>query len=172
MLRPVGLALVLALMALSASACGGSRRGSIGCGAVRPITASRLPGAMGDGIALGPLQLGVYSFRTGYPTKVLIGAVRRLQRPLTIRGRRCSDGRRLRFFYGSGQLEFRGPGPPYAISALERAGQPSAHLKGLIGLHDFFTGYFLFPAAGKYKVRLYAGSSLLDSAVIDTAEGR
>jgi hypothetical protein len=128
---------------------------------------------MGDGIALGPLQLDLYPFRAGYPDKVLIGAVGRLHRPLTIRGRRCSDGRRLRFFYArnpNGQLEIRAPGPPYAISVLERSGQAFAYLKPYPGGQNFFTGYFLFPAAGGYRVKLYAGTSSLDTAVISTAE--
>jgi hypothetical protein len=128
---------------------------------------------MGDGIALGPLQLDVYPFRAGYPDKVLIGAVRRLHGPLTIRGQGCSDGRPLRFFYArslNGQLDIRGPGPPYAISLLERAGQASAYLKPYSGGQNFFTGYFLFPRAGKYRVKLYAGASRLDDAVISTAE--
>lgn len=38
------------------------------------------------------------------------------------------------------------------------------------GSHEFFTGYFLFPTAGKYRVKLYAGTISLDSAVISTAE--
>jgi hypothetical protein len=128
---------------------------------------------MGDGIALGPLQLDVYPFRAGYPDKVLIGAVGRLHRALTIRGRRCSDGRRLRFFYArnpSGQLEIRAPGPPYAISVLERAGQPSAYLKPYPGTQNFFTGYFLFPTAGRYRVKLYSGTRNLDTAVISIGE--
>jgi hypothetical protein len=127
---------------------------------------------MGDGIALGPLQLDVYPFRPGYPDKVLIGAVGRLHGPLMIRGRRCSDGIQLRFFYArnSGQLNIRAPGPPYAISVLERAGQASAYLKPYPGAQNFFTGYFLFPTAGRYRVKLYSGTSSLDTAVISTAE--
>jgi hypothetical protein len=128
---------------------------------------------MGDGIALGPLQLDLYPFRAGDPNKVLIGAVRRLHGPLTIRGRRCSDGRQLRFFYArtpKGRLDIHAPGPPYATSVLERAGQAYAYLKPYSGGQNFFTGYFLFPTAGKYRVKLYAGASRLDTAVISTAE--
>lgn len=128
---------------------------------------------MGDGVALGPLQLDIYPFRVGDPNKVLIGAVTHLRGPLTIRGRRCSDGRRLRFFYPrnpEGQLDIRAPGPPYAISVLERAGQASAYLNPYPGTQDFFTGYFLFPTAGKYLVKLYLGNSTLDAAVISTDE--
>lgn len=87
---------------------------------------------MGDGVAFGQLQLDIYPFRAGYPTKVLIGAVRRPNEPLSIRGQRCSDGRRLRFFYArnpAGQLDIRAPGPPYRASVLERAGQAFALLK-------------------------------------------
>ena len=128
---------------------------------------------MGDGVAFGQLQLDIYPFRAGYPTKVLIGAVRRPNEPLSIRGQRCSDGRRLRFFYArnpAGQLNIRAPGPPYRASVLERAGQAFALLKPYPGSHEFFTGYFLFPTAGKYRVKLYAGTISLDSAVISTAE--
>lgn len=126
---------------------------------------------MRDGVALGPLQLGIYPFRAGYPTKVLIGVVRRLRGPLTIRGRRCGDGRRLRFSYGNSALDIHAPGPPYAISVLEHAGQASAYLKEpQPGARDFFTGYFLFPTPGKYEVKLYAGRSNQETAVISTAE--
>jgi hypothetical protein len=126
---------------------------------------------MGDGVAFGPLQLRIGGFVAGYPTKVLIGPVRPLRRPLTIRGRRCSDGRRLRFFYANSQLEIHASGPPYRVSVLEQAGQASAYLKEpRDGARDSFTGYFLFPTAGRYEVKLYAGTSKIDTAVISTDE--
>jgi hypothetical protein len=169
--RVVGIAAVSTLLALATTACGGHGRASLACGPVRPVTPTRDP-AMAGGIALGPLQLDLNPFRQGYPLKVLIGAARPLRRPLTIRGRRCTDGVPLRFYYehgtsvGIAALIARKHSP----AVVERAGQAQAYLKPYPGSHDFWPGAFLFPTAGKYLVKLYAGGSLLDTAVISTAE--
>jgi hypothetical protein len=169
--RLVGIAAISTLAALAATGCGGHGRTSLACGHLRPVTPTRDP-AMAGGIALGPLQLDLYPFRQGYPLKVLIGAARPLRAPLTIRGWRCGDAVPLRFYYVHGSavgiagLIARKHSP----AVLEKAGQAQAYLKPYPGSHDFWPGSFLFPTAGTYEVKLYSGGSLLDTAVISTAE--
>jgi hypothetical protein len=169
----VGILGVSTLLALTATACGGHGRVPLACGPVRAVTPTRDP-AIGDGIALGPLQLDLYPFRPGYPLKVLIGSARPPRTPVTIRGWRCSDGTPLRFWYGGTEaaLGLRLSGRRYPAAVLERAGRADAYLKpssSQPGGREW-PGYFLFPTAGRYEVKLYAGSSLLDTAVIGTAE--
>jgi len=102
-----------------------------------------------------------------YPTKVLIGVQRPLRAPITLRGRRCSDDRRLRFWYhppGSGLPEASSPEDLERMGdvvAMLTAGEPPITVPGL-----GYPGYMLFSGPGKWKVSARRGGRLLGTAII------
>ncbi len=46
---------------------------------------------------IGPLSFHPYRYAAGYPTKVILHAVRDQTQTIVLRGSRCGDGRPLRF---------------------------------------------------------------------------
>ena len=145
----------------------------------RPIRLKHVSPAVGAGAQAGPIWFipGVTSPRAIiqllprypeelYPTKVLIFMRRPLRAPITLRGRRCSDGKALRFWYRAEAGESPGAG---SSSQLEQAGDLVAQLKAgeppitqpALG----YPGYILFSAPGKWKVSARQGDRLLGSVV-------
>jgi len=101
-----------------------------------------------------------------YPTKVLIFVRRPLRAPITLRGRRCSDGRALRFWYRADDGEPPGAG---SSSQLEQAGDLVAQLhpgeppitQPALG----YPGYVLFSAPGRWKVSARQNGRLVGTVV-------
>ena len=104
-----------------------------------------------------------------YPTKVLIGVHRPLRAPITLRGRRCSDDRPLRFFYrNTGDTrDLPDAGPASELEhmgdrvATLAAGEPPITVPGL-----GYPGYMLFSGPGNWKVSVRRGRRLLGTAII------
>ncbi len=139
--------------------------------------------AVGPAVRAGPLSLVVGSAARSRaveelgpdypalvsPTKVLIHVRRPLRAPITLRGRRCSDGRPLRFFYRNvGDLrDLPQAGPAVDLQrmgdrvAALAAGEPPITVPGL-----GFPGYMLFSGPGKWKVSVRRGRRLLGTATI------
>lgn len=124
------------------------------------------------------MQVDLLPFLPGRPLKTYVGTVKQLVTPLILRGWRCGDGFPMRFFFGN-ELHIDGVQPQdtpdsrrFSVASLERAGHPSAYFKPYPGnKHVNYGGYFIFPTAGKYLLRLYARNSEIASVVIDTSEG-
>ena len=105
------------------------------------------------------------------PTKVLIHVQRPLRAAVTLRGRRCSDSRPLRFFYqNAGDLRDLPKAAPAA--ALQSMGDRVATLAAgeppIIAPALGYGGYMLFSGPGKWKVSVYRGRRLLGTAIIRT----
>jgi hypothetical protein len=124
---------------------------------------------------LGPLRIPTFSsdshaevhLKPGYPTKVLLLPTRWWAGTIILRGSRPSDGRALRFSYGSDPL----PPPPFSQEDFERAGTAAAHLRPpprplpKVGTWGY-TGYMLFPDEGNWRIRAYRNGRLLDTIVV------
>jgi len=147
------------------------RRTAPACG--RPTRLKHVSPAVGAGARAGPIWFipGVTSTRAIiqllprypeelYPTKVLIF----VRRPL--RGRRCSDGKALRFWYRADDGEPPGAG---SSSQLEQVGDLVAELQAgeppitqpALG----YPGYILFSAPGKWKVSAWQNGRLVGTVV-------
>jgi hypothetical protein len=165
----LGILIVTAGRSSAALVCGEPSR-------VRPVSP-----AVGPAARVGPLWFvvppgprAVVQLLPDYPalvspTKVLIYVQRPLRAPIRLRGRRCSDGRPLRFFYrNAGDLRDLPQAGPAAD--LERVGDRVATLAAgepptvvpALG----YPGYMLFSAPGKWKVSVHRGRRLLGSAII------
>jgi len=153
------------------------RRTAPACG--RPTRLKHVSPAVGAAARAGPIWFipGVTSTRAIiqllprypeelYPTKVLIFVRRLLRAPVTLRGRRCLDGKALRFWYraeageppgagSSGQLEQEGD-----LVAQLHAGEPPITQPAL-----GYPGYMLFSAPGKWKVSAWQNGRLVGTVV-------
>lgn len=168
-----GAALLLGLLFVGA----GRPTAAVVCG--KPSRLRQVSREVGPAARAGPLSLvtgaagprAVVELAPDYPalvnpTKVLIHVRRPLRAAITLRGRRCSDGRRLRFWYrGAGDLPVAGP-----PSELERmgdlvatlaAGEPPVTVPAL-----GYPGYMLFSGPGSWKVSVRRGRRLLGTAII------
>lgn len=155
----------------------------IACGDPTPLVSSESIGERGSTAwaVAGPLRFAVYGlhgFRPGVPTKVPIAVEKPLERNVTLKGWRCSDGRPLRFWYERGGLPFP---VQYArddagnltmvpdVRAIETAGDPIATLEAPrfpgSGINAY-GGYFLFTTPGKWKVSAFQGDQLLASVIL------
>lgn len=144
----------------------------IACGDPTPLVSSESigqPAAYSTAWAVaGPLRFAVYGlqgFRPGTLTKVPIVVEKPLERNVTLKGWRCSDGRPLRFWYGRSGLPFD---PVPDVRALETAGDPIATLeaRGPGSGINAYGGYFLFTTPGKWKVSAFLGDQLLAAVVL------
>lgn len=147
------------------------------CG--RPSRLKQVSPAVGLGARAGPIRFvpGVSSRRAivqlgpsypeeVYPTKVLIYVPTPLAAPVTLKGRHCSDGKRLRFWYRVGDGDAPGPG---SSGELEQAGDLAAKLQTgdppithpALG----YPGYILFSSPGKWKVFVRQNGRLVGSVV-------
>ena len=156
----------------------------IACGDPTPLVSSESigqPAADSTAWAVaGPLRFAVYGlhgFRPGTPTKVPIVVEKPLERNVTLKGWRCSDGRPLRFWYERSGLPFP---VQYAydaagnlmmvpdVRAMETAGDPIATLEahGPASGINGYGGYFLFTTPGKWKVSAFLGDQLLAAVVL------
>src|SRR4051812_10867900 len=129
-------------------------------------TACSSPTQLGPaGAVLGPLRIRMFEggdqaqdqFKPGYPSKVLLGPRRRWVGGLSLRGRRCSDGRPLRFAYD--ETAFPLPPPPLSQEDFARAGTLVARLAPpprhwpLSGFG--YAGYMLFSDEGVWRVSAF-----------------
>src|SRR5262249_55211106 len=135
------------------------------CG--KPSRVRSVSPAVGPAARAGPLRFvvppgprAVVELAPDYPalvspTKILIYVERPLRAPVPPRGRRCSDGRPLRFF-SRNPGDPRAPPPAGSAADLERTGDRVATLAAgepptvvpALG----YPGYMLFSAPGKWKV--------------------
>jgi hypothetical protein len=137
-------------------------------------------GAMVPGVRLGPLLVSTGTWHGDQVARVpwsraedlpkfLIAPLDRLERPLTVTGVRCEDGRSLRFAAGR----------PWSLGAkltreeIERRTNPStvidASLPPDIQVADEVTygGYFIFTASGRWRIEARDGERVVASAIID-----
>jgi hypothetical protein len=143
-------------------------------------------GRIVPGVRLGPLLLSTgmwngeqvgrvpWSRPEDLP-KFLIARVDRFEQPLTLTGRRCEDGRGLRFatgvpwqFDANLTLEeiARRTNPSIAIDA-----SPPAEVQQ-IGEVLPFGGYFIFTAPGRWRIEAHDGERVVASAIIEVFVGR
>jgi hypothetical protein len=109
------------------------------------------------------LWLGVYPFRSGYPTKTVVKAQRAIKKAIVVRGWSCADGSSLRFWYREG-LPFRDP--PATEAELRRTGSlratfgpwPKGATRG---------GYLMFWRTGLWKVVAYDNGRVVGRAVVE-----
>ena len=153
------------------------RRTALACG--RPTRLKHVSPAVGAGARAGPIWFipGAASARAIiqllprypdelYPTKVLIFVRQPLRAPITLRGRRCSDGKALRFWYRAEDGEPPGAG---SSTQLEQTGDLVAQLQAgeppitqpALG----YPGYMLFFAPGKWKVSARQNGRLVGTVV-------
>jgi hypothetical protein len=120
---------------------------------------------------VGPIRLGFYhdpltgklEFKLGYPTKVVIFARRRVPAAVTLRGRRCSDGRPLRFWYGRDAQPF--PALPVSEEALAARGDLVLRVPRMPrGANT--GGYMLFSSAGDWKLTVRQRSRVLGTVIV------
>lgn len=110
----------------------------------------------------GPYSFHPYPYVPGYPTKVLIHAVRAQRGPISLRGLRCSDGHPLRFWYDRGSLPEQ---PPMTAQEMQTAGDAVATLEPIPKGTDH-TGYMLFSSPGEWVIRVSAGGSSLGNLAV------
>ncbi len=122
---------------------------AIACSAPAPIVAAPAATGLADGVELADLFLTASwrsggDFQLGYPTKVAIHA----SGATTLAGRRCADGRPLRFWYREGTPPLGAL--PAPISKLETTGDLLAQFQPDSSAAESYTGYILFPSGGDY----------------------
>ena len=141
----------------------GSAR-TVQCGGPTPIDRSA---PIGRARPLGNvLWLGVYPFTSGYTTKVLVMAQRRIGK-ISIRGWNCANGARLRFWYRDGGPPTVGPSPAATI-------RKTGTLRTSFGPWDAATargGYFMFWRPGLWKIVAYRGQRRVATATVVAAVG-
>lgn len=101
-----------------------------------------------------------------YPHKVLIYVPTPLATPVTLKGRRCSDGKPLRFWYRAGVGDLPGAG---SATELRQTGDLVAELQAgeppithpALG----YPGYILFSSSGKWKVFVRQNGRLVGTVV-------
>jgi hypothetical protein len=140
----------------------------IACGEPAPVVAAPAGTGLADSIALGDLFLTASwrsggDFQLGYPTKVAIHATD----TTNLTGRRCADGRQLRFWYREGSPPLGEL--PAPISKLETTGDIVAQLAADATPNESHTGYILFPSAGDYALMAGRAGGLQLEAVVRVA---
>ena len=166
MTRVSVLGLALALMPAGIQAGAPTSAGS-SCGSPTAIDRSA---PIGRAVPLGGLVwLGVYPYADGYPTKVVVLAQRDLHRAIVVTGRRCADGKPLRFWY------HKEPALPFAhvpVSSdkLRRTGTLSARF-GPRPARAMTGGYFQFWAAGRWKIVAHQDRRVVATAIVVVATG-
>lgn len=131
------------------------------------------------GAPLGPLLVRNFrdgattavigEYTPGYATKVVVVAAKPFDKPLTLRGRRCSDGIALRFAW-TYPFAFNSTPAPSAIFAA--AGEDAPVIEPLTTLP--VTGvmspqsppYFLFASSGKWLLEVSDGGNVVGRAVV------
>jgi hypothetical protein len=155
---------VAALVLLSGATAARSS-GGISCGSATPVDPSA---PLGRAIPLAHVVwLAVYPFNPGYPTKTIVMAQRRIQRPVVIRGWNCTSGSPLRFWYRiQGGLPF--VRVPTTVANLRRTGSLSVTL-GPWPARAMWGGYFMFWRSGLWKVVAYQDGRKIGTAIVRAA---
>lgn len=125
-------------------------------------------GQVAEGVRLGPLHLTA-SWRSHFsptvPTKVLIAYFDPVTKPATLRGERCTDQYRLRFWYRDG-LPFAQGELPVSPDRIGRTGD----LEVLLEPHStrtFLPGYMMFNSAGRWRLWTTQGDQSTASVTIE-----
>lgn len=137
-------------------------------------------GIIVPGVRLGPLLVStgmwndqpVARLGWGRPEdlpKFLIARVDPFERSLTLTGRRCEDGRALRFAEGAPWLF----GAELTLDEIERRTIASreiyppvpANVQGIDQL--VFGGYFIFTAPGRWRIEARDGAEVVATAIIE-----
>ncbi len=108
---------------------------------------------------------GIYA--AGYPTKVILHAVRDQTQTIVLRGSRCGDGRPLRFWYDDGILP--GPLPPLTEQQMQGVGDLATSLVPTAANIDHL-GYMLFSSPGRWEVTVTQNSTDLGVLLVDVAQ--
>ena len=156
-------------LAAAAAAAGFADRplARIACG--DPSTAVEFSRYYGPGVRLGPVYLVGFGRRAVhrlvarypsriFPVKLLVYAPRPLSAPVTMQGRRCTDGRVLRFWYRREPLPLDVPASEQMLlvagdhEATFRPGEAAPRTRR--GPRTDYRGYVLFSAPGRWKLEL------------------
>lgn len=116
--------------------------------------------------AFGPVPNGkavITLFGSGVPTKVVIHTDSDLSQPVVLTGIECSTGAALRFCYN--QPDNCGLiGKLFTPDELARQGADQLSMSSTVSLD--YTGYMLFPRAGKYRLSVKSGDRELGSVTL------
>jgi hypothetical protein len=138
-----------------------------------PLYQAALPAA-----PLGPLMVRnfrdgetnavISEYSPGYATKVVISVARPFDRPLSLSGRRCSDGSRLRFASSYPFALNSTPAPPEIFAA---AGEVDPIIEPVTSvrpdaLYGVGPAYMLFTSSGKWVLEVRDGNALAGRAVL------
>lgn len=179
LMRICGVAFVAAVVACGAPA--------ITCGEPAPLIQNPT-GVTVPGVRVGPIFVATGEWRDapdatilwagpGHPVKVLIQTLERIEHSLVVEGRRCDDGRPLRF--AKDGLPWVGPprSPP-PVDVIERLTQTRLDITATLPyLADEYVqtldgGYFIFTAPGSWRVEVRDGDHLIGTFVLLARDGR
>lgn len=170
---------------LLAALLAGCQQQALACEEPNPLVPHPRGGIV-PGVRIGPLLVstgmwnGEHVGRVpwGRPedlAKFLIARVDRVERPLTLTGRRCEDGRALRFVGAQPWLR----DARLTLEEIEKRTNPSVSIDatpppdvGVVGELPVWGGYFIFTAPGRYKLEARDGERLVAAAVIEVVVGR
>ncbi len=149
---------------LLASGAGASEtKGAIGCRSATPFDQSA---PLGHAVRVGKvLWLAAYPFQSGYPTKTIVMAQRRISQPVVLRGWYCASGSPLRFSYRGG-LPFKHV--PVTATELRRTGGLSAAF-GPWPARAVKGGYLMFWTTGLWKIVAYQDGRQVGTAIVRAA---
>jgi hypothetical protein len=134
------------------------------------------------GAPLGPLLVRQFAddattavigyYMPGYATKVITVVAQPFDRPLTLRGWRCSDGAALRFAWGYPFALSSTPAPSDVFAAAgadvvtiePTASVPSRESGVIQGANA--PPYFLFTSSGKWLIEVRDGAAIVGRAVL------
>jgi hypothetical protein len=137
------------------------------CGELANIVADPR-GQVSPGVRLGPLHLTETwrdHFSPSLPTKVLIANVDPVTKPTTLKGERCSDQARLRFWINKNDLPFAQGELPVSPERLGNTGD----LEVVLEPHWARVipgGYMMFNSAGRWRLWTTQGDQVVASATI------
>ena len=116
------------------------------------------------------LWLGIYPYRRGYPTKVIVAPQRAMTEPLIVRGRQCTTGKRLRFWYRDGDPFAR---LPVSAARLRAKGALSAVFGPWAeGGEPAAGGFFNFWAGGRWKITASIGTQTVAAIVVQVVAAK
>jgi hypothetical protein len=172
---------LLLALAIALSACAPTREAC----ASTPLVPNPF-GATVRGVEIGPLFFAAGAWRDdlvariawagpGDLVKVLVQPVHPMESPLVITGHHCADQKPLRFAESAPWAV--GPAAPSpSLAVVERSGTPRMEIPALpssmpnsYATQITYGGYFLFTAAGTWRVEVRDGDRLIGSFVVEVA---
>lgn len=110
----------------------------------------------------------ISEYSPGYPTKVVISVARPFDRPLSLSGRRCSDGTRLRF---ASSYPFALNSTPAPTEIFAATGEIDPIIEPVTSvrpdaLYGVGPAYMLFTSSGKWVLEVREGNVLAGRAVL------